>query len=170
MFNNFKRLGKNSLLTLMVCASLVAAFNPDQAFAASRSGGRVGGRAPAARMSAPRASAPRASATRTYARPSATATSSVKPGGAFKSSTTRSYQAPRASAPRVNNTYIYGGGRGYGGYGFSPFFGVPSYGFGFSPFSPGIGFGFGYNPALTLGLTLGDALIRETQRQQFLTE
>ena len=56
---------------------------------------------------------------------------------------------------------LYGGFGGYGGYGL-----------GYSPFIGG-GLGFysfylGWNPALTLGLTLGDALIRETQRQSYL--
>ena len=41
--------------------------------------------------------------------------------------------------------------------------------FGYSPFGFGGGFGyggfgFGYNPALSLGLTFADVLIRENQR------
>lgn len=98
---------------------------------AARSGGRVGGRAG---FSSSRSAAPRS--------------------------------APRASASRgptvINKTYnrgptvVYGGGGyGYGGYG----------GFGFSPFGFG-GYGlyggpFGYNPALSLGFTFAEVLIRE---------
>jgi len=48
-----------------------------------------------------------------------------------------------------------GPGYGYGG------------GFGYSPFGYGGGFGFspfGYNPALSLGFTFAEVLIREQQR------
>lgn len=97
--------------------------------------------------------------------PALAARSGGRAGGRAPSrpAATRTYSrpAPQATRTRVNNYNIgiappiYGGGFGYGGYGM-----------GYSPFiGGGLGYyGFGWNPALTLGLTLGDALIRETQR------
>ena len=91
-------------------------------------------------------------------------------GGGFRSAprsmgrtNTRTY-----AAPRINN-YNIGGMRGMGmGYGY----GMPGGGFGYgmNPFMGASYYGFGWNPALTIGLSIGEALIRENQRQVFLQE
>lgn len=141
--------GAKSLLAVMVASVFLNFAMPDAAFAASRSGGRVGGRVGGSSFSrsAPRASAPRASATRV---------------------------APRSSGKTVINNNYGGGYGGYGG-GRTNVIISPSVGFGYSPFGFGGlglgyggfgigGFGFGYNPALSLGLTFADVLIREQQR------
>lgn len=60
------------------------------------------------------------------------------------------------AAPRVINNYRIGGGMGYG-------YGMPygGYAYGINPFMGASYYGFGWNPALTLGLSIGEALIRE---------
>lgn len=105
----------------------------DPAYAA-RSGGRVGGRAPSySARSAPRAAAPRATANKSYS---------------SSSSYERGYNAGASRGGRT--TVIMGGGPGFG---YSPF-GYGGYGFGYGGL-------FGYNPALSLGLTLADVVLRE---------
>lgn len=65
--------------------------------------------------------------------------------------------------PVIINNYG-GGGYGYGYGGGLGFFGIPFGGYHFGPYgSPyPYSYGFGYNPAVTVGLSIADLLIRES--------
>lgn len=109
-------------------------------------------------------------------------------GSSFRSSTSTSYsrQASRPSTRVYSSTTVrpstkvyssttvrrpviinnYGGG----GYGYGPSFGGLHFGFGYNPFGgffggyPMYSYGFGYNPAVTIGLSFADLLVRESER------
>lgn len=134
------------MLAVMIMTIFTTAI-PGDAWAA-RSGGRVGG---TSFRSSTRAST-------SYSRPSTRVYSSttVRP-------TTKVYSSNTVRRPVIINNYG-GGGYGYGApyggfhFGFSPFGGL------FGGYPLGYSYGFGYNPAVTVGLSIADLLIRESER------
>ena len=152
------------MLAVMIMTIFTASI-PGDAWAAS-SGGRVGGSSfrSSARSSYSR---PSTSSTRVYSsttvRPSTSSTrvyssTTVRP-------TTKVYSSNTVRRPVIINNY------GGGGYGYGAPFGGFHFGFGYSPFGGlfggyplGYSYGFGYNPAVTVGLSIADLLIRESER------